>query len=646
MQSNPKYDEKSYESVAMMDSKDCIDDEGEKNENKRGHWASQLEYLLSVVGFCVALGNVWRFPYICNRNGGGAFLIPFLVCLVLCGLPLFFLEMSLGQFSAMSPTHVWSLCPLLKGIGLSMMIMCFSCVVYLTVICAWALYYTIYSCRTTLPWTDCNNIWNTDACVTSVKALNQRLTDAFNSTNVNGTGLVNMTSGFNSAYTSVAAAHSNGTHFDDNRWNNDSLSHTAAEEFWQYKALGISSGINYLGPIKWELALCLLASWVIIFVCVVRGVRSVGKAVYVTATVPYVILIVLLIRGLTLPGGTEGALFYITPNFSKLLEIQVWLEACLQVFYSLGPAWGCIITMASYTKFNTNCLRNAVFCTFVCEGTSLFAGLVVFSILGFMAKEANVPIEDVVSSGPGLGFVIYPEALSQLPLPQLWSVLFFIMLILLSLDSLFSMVETVVTAILDEYPKLIRWRVLLNGVYCIVSFLLGLVMTTEGGVYVFQLLDWYIVAIFLIFSGLLECVIVAWIYGIDRFSDDIELMIGRPAPLFFKITWCYITPAMLLTTLIFTFTQYEPPTYGKYVYPYHTNVIGWIIAAIPLIPVVVMIVVAIYKQKGSLWERVKMSLVPDATWGPADQSYRAHYLEKHRKPSTLKSAFKSSVSCT
>ncbi|XP_046557635.1 sodium- and chloride-dependent betaine transporter-like [Haliotis rubra] len=270
MHSNSKLDEKSYESVAMVDSKDCIDDEDKKGENERGHWASQLEYILSVVGFCVALGNVWRFPYICNRNGGGAFLIPFVVCLVLCGLPLFFLEMALGQFSAMSPTHVWSLCPLLRGLGLGMLAMCFCCVVYLTVICAWALYYTVYSCRATLPWTDCNNSWNTDSCVTSVKALNQ-LTGALNSTSVNGTGE------FNTTYTSVVAAYSNGTHFDGSRWNNDSLSHTAAEEFWQYKALGISSGINYLGPIKWELALCLLASWVVIFICVVRGVRSVGK---------------------------------------------------------------------------------------------------------------------------------------------------------------------------------------------------------------------------------------------------------------------------------------------------------------------------------------------------------------------------------
>ncbi|XP_046577600.1 sodium- and chloride-dependent glycine transporter 2-like [Haliotis rubra] len=204
----------------------------------------------------------------------------------------------------------------------------------------------------------------------------------------------------------------------------------------KYNVLSVSPGLEQLGNIKWELVLCLFVSWFLIFACLAKGVRSVGKVVYVTATLPYVFLFILLVRGLTLPGGTDGALFYITPNFRKLLNIQVWIEACVQVFFSLGPAWGGIITLSSFNKFNSNCLRNAVICTSVGAGTSLFAGAVVFSVLGFMAHNAGVPIADVVSSGPGLGFVIYPEALAQLPLPQIWSFVFFIMLVLLILDSL------------------------------------------------------------------------------------------------------------------------------------------------------------------------------------------------------------------
>ncbi|XP_067660755.1 sodium- and chloride-dependent glycine transporter 2-like [Haliotis asinina] len=629
MHSNREYELE----VTVSDLTDSDDtDHGEVDRREeRERWASQIEYLLSMIGFCVALGNVWRFPYICQRNGGGAFLIPFVMCLVLCGLPLVFLEVALGQFSGLSPSHVWSLCPLMKGIGIGMLIICVGSAVYLNVICGWAMYYAISSFSSVLPWTNCNNTWNTDTCVAGVEALHHRLTGEYNVTS----DWANTSYSVNTSVISIT------THTGEDSHNEY---RTAAEEFWHYKALGISKGIHEIGSIKWEMALCLLASWFLIFICVVKGVRSVGKAVYVTATLPYIILTVLLIRGMTLPGGTDGAMFYITPNFSKLLEIQVWLEACLQVFYSLGAAWGCIITMSSYTKFNTNCLRNAIVCTFLCEGTSMYAGLVVFTILGYMSHEANVPITEVVSSGPGLGFVIYPEALAHLPAPQLWSFIFFVMIILLAMDSLFSQAETFMTAILDEYHSLVKWRIPIAAVYCLASFLGGLVMTTQGGVYVFQLVDWYIVALFITFAALLECIMVSWIYGIDRFSGDIQLMIGRPAPLFFKLTWCYITPAMLLMTVVFTFAQYKPPTYGEYVYPYYTTVIGWIIASIPLLPVIIMMFRAIYSRKGGVLQSIKMSLKPDDSWGPSEPSYRAEYIKKHRRPSTLTSAFKSSIS--
>ncbi|XP_067652464.1 sodium- and chloride-dependent glycine transporter 1-like [Haliotis asinina] len=633
MDSGNDMGEKGPEVIVLSEASHSSNSQQVQKPSARGAWVSQIDYLLSVIGYCVGLGNLWRFPYICKRNGGGAFLIPFIVCLVLCGLPLFFLEVAVGQFSGKSATHVWSVCPVMKGVGIGMLIMSAGTVVYYTAICGWALYYTVFSCRAVLPWTDCGNSWNTDSCVRSLQVMSQGRTEVSNSIVLNGTEV-------NSTLTEYI-----NTTITYRRKANDSLAHTAAEEFFQYKVLGITGGLEQLGSIKWELALCLLASWVLIFVCIVKGVKSVGKVVYVTATLPYIILTILLVRGLTLPGGPSGAMFYLTPDFSKLLEIQVWLEACLQVFYSLSPAWGGLITMASYNEFNTNCLRNAVICTFVSEGTSMYAGLVVFSILGFMAQEANIPISDVVSSGPGLGFVIYPEALAQLPVPQLWSFIFFFMLILLGLDTLFSMVETVISAILDEYPWLLKWRVIVALGYCVISFLLGLLFTTEGGIYILQLLDWYFVVIFLIVDGFLECIILGWIYGVDRLSADIALMLGRPAPLFFKITWCYVTPAMLLVTFIFTLTQYQSPTYGKYVYPDYAATIGWCAASVPGIPLVVMMVKAIYKEEGSLLQRFRKSLKPDNSWGPSKSSMKDFYLDKNSEATTLRETFISSLSC-
>nr|KAG5708022.1 hypothetical protein BaRGS_025160 [Batillaria attramentaria] len=110
-------------------------------------WSKKREYLLSAMGFCVGIGNVWRFPYLCQRNGGGAFLIPFLLSLMLCGLPLYFLESAIGQFSGRSAVHVWSVCPLMKGTGIAINILALVCYWLYNTIMAWALYYLASSCR-------------------------------------------------------------------------------------------------------------------------------------------------------------------------------------------------------------------------------------------------------------------------------------------------------------------------------------------------------------------------------------------------------------------------------------------------------------------------------------------------------------------
>ena len=171
-------------------------------------------------------------------------------------------------------------------------------------------------------------------------------------------------------------------------------------------------------------------------ICDRLEVQSMGEllikpfSLFPPAIFPYIVLITLLVKGLTLPGALEGILFYITPEWGQLLNVKVWYAAVTQSFFSLSTGFGALITYASYNDFKHNSYRDALIISFTDTFTSLLAGFVIFAILGSLAHELGVPVSEVVDSGPGLAFVSYPSALAKFDfLPQLFSVLFFLMLV-------------------------------------------------------------------------------------------------------------------------------------------------------------------------------------------------------------------------
>ncbi|XP_067652183.1 sodium- and chloride-dependent glycine transporter 1-like [Haliotis asinina] len=598
-----------------LDGRTAVDGTRDDPKSVRGQWASRLDYIMSMIGYCVGFGNLWRFPYICNRNGGGAFLIPFITFLIITGFPMFYLEAALGQFSGKGVVQVWNLCPLLKGVGIGCIIQVAICIPYYNILLAWPIYYLVRSCTTVLPWTTCGNWWNTDVCVEDISLLR------------------NMSTTSSDMMTTLPAV--NGT--DTNTvvlWKNTTLAHTAVEEFFQYNVLRISNGIHEIGSVQWHLVGCLFVSYVIIFLCLFRGVKATGKIVYVTALLPYILLTTILIRCIMLPGSSDGIAYYLKPDFSRLLDIQVWTEACLQVFYSLGPGWGIIVTTSSYNKFTAPTYRDSIILCIVSEGTSIFAGFVTFSVLGVMAERVGVSVTEVVSSGPGLGFVAYPEALSQLPVPQMWSFLFFLMLLTIGLDSQFLFAEIVSTALIDQFPRTLgKRRGLVTASLCGVAFLLGVIICTQGGIYIMQLLDWYLVSLSLFLFCTLECVATVWFYGIQQLSDDIQLMSGRPLPVLVKVLWGVVMPGILLIVFFMTLVNYKSPSYGKYTYPVSAVVIGWIIALLPLLPFPVMMITSLHRQDGSLKQRLMSLVQPDRTWCPANASTTTKYRANHTKRS-------------
>ncbi|XP_077568553.1 sodium- and chloride-dependent glycine transporter 2 isoform X4 [Stigmatopora nigra] len=491
------------------------DDNEEGDENKaRGNWSNKLDFILSMVGYAVGLGNVWRFPYLAFQNGGGAFLIPYLTMLGIAGIPIFLLEVSLGQFASQGPVSVWKCIPALQGCGIAMLIISVLIAIYYNIIMCWTLYYLFASLKGSLPWANCRNAWNTMDC----KDKDMLLLD---SCILRGN---NLTSIKNSSFCLSATTLGNLTKLLNTAVEGGKTYVSPSEEYFKYNVLHISKGIEFPGDVRWPLAGCLFLAWIIVYASLAKGIKTSGKVVYFTATFPYVVLVILLIRGVTLPGAFDGILYFITPKWEKLMDGKVWKDAATQIFFSLSAAWGGLITLSSYNKFHNNCYRDTIIVSCTNSATSIFAGFVIFSVIGFMAHELDVPIDQVADEGPGIAFVVYPEALTRLPLSPFWAIIFFLMLLTLGLDTMFATIETIVTSVSDEFPKYLRkHKPIFTLVCCFCFFFLGFPMITENGMYMLQLVDTYAASYSLVIIAIFELVGISYLYGhLDSESFSVE----------------------------------------------------------------------------------------------------------------------------
>eukprot|EP00093_Oithona_nana_P000477 00477.XXX_2105_195_1 [CDS] Oithona nana genome sequencing. len=363
----------------------------------------------------------------------------------------------------------------------------------------------------TLPWTRCDAWWNTDKCRTPenwAKAAKEGIE------NINTT--------------------------------------SSSLEYWENRVLGLSAGIEYPGALQWELVACLVASWVLVYFCVWKGVKSSGKVVYFTALFPYVMIFCLVIRGLTLPGAIDGLIYYVTPDFNRLFSSQVWMDAGTQVFYSYAICFGCQIALGSYNKYHRNFMKDCITICAFNSGTSLVGGVVIFSVLGYMAHESGLSVEDVAQGGPGLAFVVYPTAVSLMPYSPFWAFAFFFMLVLVGIDSQFVGVEGFVVAITDLLSEQVQikhkyWREYVTLVTCVLSCIFGLTMVTEGGLYMFTLWDYYsATGLALFWFCFWEGVGFAWGYGAEHIYEHVEDMLGHKINPWLKICWKYVSPFVIM----------------------------------------------------------------------------------------------------
>ncbi|XP_073811812.1 uncharacterized protein [Musca autumnalis] len=441
---------------------------------KRDNWGNDIEFLMSCIALSVGLGNVWRFPFIALENGGGAFLIPYIITLLLVGRPIYYLEMILGQFSSRGSVKVFEYAPIMKGIGYGQAILTFFIATYYSSLMSLTLSYLVDSFYATLPWSYCREEWG-DQCIDSKI---QKDVTGKNVTNVSG------------------------------------IKKTSAEFYFVNIVLHEKANIDDgIGTPSWRLAITLAVSWLVIGGVIIKGIKSSGKASYFLAIFPYVIMLVLLVRSLTLPGAFDGVLFFLTPQWDKLLDAKVWYAAVTQVFFSLTVCYGIILMYASFNRFHHNIYRDCNIVTTLDTFTSLLSGIVIFGILGNLAHESNNPdIKSVVKSGPGLAFISYPDAIAKFEVvPQIFSALFFLMMFILGVGSNVGVISSVVTVICDGFTSTKRWIVVI--VMVVICYCFGLMYITPGGQFIMNYIDFYAVTLVAIVLGIFELIAASWIYG-------------------------------------------------------------------------------------------------------------------------------------
>jgi solute carrier family 6 GABA transporter-like protein 1 len=314
-----------------------------------------------------------------------------------------------------------------------------------------------------------------------------------------------------------------------------------------------------------------------------------------------------------LDGAWDGIKYLFTPDWDRLAHSECWIDGGTQIFYSYGVGIGALLALGSYNKFNHNCVRDTfVVCT-INTFTSFYASMIIFAILGFMAHEKGVEIEDVVKSGPGLAFLVFPEVVLQLVPQSFWSILFFLMLLALGFDSQFCILESLIVGLVDNWPKYLRPnRLLFSAVMVLFMLVLGIPMITEGGVYVFQLMDFYAAS----GMSLLWCVFfqtgaISWCFGADKVYNCIEDMVGFRISKLWYWCWMVISPAFMLFIFIFYFVKYEPIKYAKtYHYPGWGEVLGFAISGSSMIWVPGYAIYYLLTTKGSLKERLRLGITP------------------------------------
>ncbi|MBT3182187.1 MAG: sodium-dependent transporter [Deltaproteobacteria bacterium] len=480
------------------------------SEKVRSTWNTRAGFLLAAIGSAIGLGNIWRFPYIAYKNGGGAFLIPYAVAVLVVGIPLLILEQGIGNlYRASQPMAFAKIRKKFEVFGWWPVVMVmFGIMLFYTVVLGWCINYLVFSI--------------------------------------------------------------------DLSWGADT------EAFFHNSFLGITSGPFDFGGLHYGVLLGTFLVWVLVWFISTRGVRR-GLELANKIAIPLlvVLMVIMMVWNLFLDGSGAGIATFLRPDASRLTDPAVWTDAFSQVFFSLSVALGIMYAYASYLGPRAAIVNNSWITAAANSSFSIFAGMVVFATLGTMAHATGVPITEVVKGGPGLAFVIYPKAISLLPFgSRIFAVLFFLSLLLAGITSAISILESFVCSAIDKF-KASRMKVV--TLTCVVGFFGSMIFTTGAGLYWLDIVDYFIMNFGLLTVGLIEAVIIAWIFGVEKLGKSVNAGSSWKVGRVWRYLLKYATPMVLVVLLVIAVVDNFKKPYGGYSWTALTIIgVGWIVMTILL----------------------------------------------------------------
>ncbi|XP_070388901.1 sodium- and chloride-dependent glycine transporter 2-like isoform X2 [Dermacentor albipictus] len=506
---------------------------------------------IAYMSVCIALSYqcLTEFPYLLVMHGGMCFFLPYAVVLVAVGVPMAAFEMLIGQFRGKGCLEIWTCVPVGKGIGMAMLLKTFVICAYKAFENACTFFYFLQTFQDELPWSHCYTWWGASDLNCRERKLNETRQCQLAKENVYmKTQEPNYDPGKNATVFTLCGKVVTASYVDALNLS-DCLDPRGYSEnaFFLHGMLKVTNGIDEFGGIRWELLVCYIFTWFFIFVCTAQGVAAVGRISAVMGFLPACLMAAVAARALYLPGARSSVWEQFQPRWSCLWDSKAWSDAAFNVLTGLAIGLGQLHSLASYNTFDTTTLY---WCYFLLPLgmtiSNILCSVIVFGVGGSLAKQLGMCFTDFETYTFVFPFVIFAEVVKNLNWPKIWSGIFYGAVFLLSIDEMIFNVCTVVACAEDLFPSL-RWNMNQTVFFvCIGMFISGFPTVTQAGAYIIRLLQEHTVKrIMSHFIPIAEICTVFWIYGLKRFSFDMEFMWGRPPNNYFVVCWLLFCPLIM-----------------------------------------------------------------------------------------------------